>query len=505
MIIFITLCCGCDGTSKKPEKSKNPNDASKIKDEVSINTDAIIKPKEIVLVKKTDKTKYLLTNGIKLTDKEIACDTKNGTATLTCIQISGLKDKSIENRLNKAIIDNLEIEVKNYVLEKDIKGEALRYFYTNAVLNANNLLSVSLVYFYSEPIYGLLYRLTDGERLYLKDIFTAGTDYVSLLNTKVIEGIIGEVKANNYAFDGITHYEDFLKEPFSTINPNQNFVLSNSNLYIVFLPGEGGFVSRISVPIALSSIDDYVDVTDRYSGTERKNHLYTDLIIRHNNNFFTSISNVIKRTNGDIWVDYNEISGIRNDSLEKIINTTIKTGVDETLKEKYLDSLAKVPKTNSGKDFVSLIRTNPIFNNYGILCIEKDVLGNDYSRNKDLDKLYTVYSFDLIKKKLLNTKMILSDYIIKNTVTEEIFTNLVKESLRKELTNIHASNIDEICSKVSYSLIKEKSILYFSGDSVTEINVYFKQANINGLPSNMDCHFPLSKINKSVAEDFFGW
>jgi hypothetical protein len=509
-MIMLTTLCGCSkdkATSPKPQESKPPISASttSVNNDGSSNPESPPIPKEIMLFKKADKTKYLLTNGINIDYKNTSISTKNGEATVRCLQISGLKDKSIEENLNKSIQDNLEIEVRNYALKKDLKKEQLNNLYCVVQLNANNLLSISLRDFYSEPVYGFLYRLTDGQRLHLKDIFTKGTDYVSLLNRKVIESIIGEAKPNNYAFDGVIDYEEYLKAPFSTINPDQNFALSNSTLYIVFLEGEGGFVRRISIPIALASIDDYIDVTDRYSGTERKTQLYTNLIIRHNNNFITSIGNVIKRSNGNIWPTSYEISGLRNDVFEKTINTTLKTEVDEALKEKCLDSLVKDKTQNSVEDFVAIIRSGVLFNNYGVLCISRTVIGPNYMPNKDLDKLYSVYSFDLIKKRLLDTKVILSDYIIKNNVTEDIFTNLVKENLKKELTNINAKNIEELCSKINYSLIKERSFVYFSENDTTEIHVYLKQDSINGLPSNIDCRFPLSSISNGVPEDFFGW
>lgn len=507
--MLITLCSysGCKVSSPKPQASKVPNSVSTTNqnNDGSINPENSPIPNEIILVKKTDKTKYLLTNGIKIDYKDITIDTKNGAATVRCSQISGLKDKSIEEKLNKFIKDNLVIEVRNYAVEKDLKGEQLNNLYCVTELNANNLLSVSLRDFYSEPIYGFLYRLSDGKRLYLKDIFTEGTDYVSLVNRNVIESIIGDAKADNNAFDGGTDYEEYLKAPFSTINPDQNFALSNSTLYIIFLKGEGGFERRFSIPIALSSIDDYMDVTDRYSGTERNTQLYTDLIIRHNNNFFTSTSSVIKRTNGNIWVTFDAISGLRDDAFEKSINATIKTKVDEVLKEKCLDSLVKDKAQDPRRDFVAIIEFNVLFNNYGVLCLSGNVIGPNYMNNKDLDKLYTVYSFDLIKKRPLDTKMILSDYIIKNNVTEEIFTNLVKDSLKKELTHRNATNADDLCSKVNYSLIKEKSFVYFSESEITQIHVYLKQDSINGLPSNIDCYFPLTSISKGAPEDFFGW
>ena len=90
-------------------------------------------------------------------------------------------------------------------------------------LSANNLLSVSTTYFDSNPIHGLLFRLSDGKKLGLKDIFTKGTDYVSLLNKQVELAILeGEIDEG-----------EILYKPFSGIKPDQEFLLNYSDLYII--------------------------------------------------------------------------------------------------------------------------------------------------------------------------------------------------------------------------------------------------------------------------------
>jgi Protein of unknown function (DUF3298). len=181
-------------------------------------------------------------------------------------------DKNVQSKINKSLTQELEKAIKAY--SKGITDNEIQTcFVCQVELNANNLLSISLYDTYT-PLEGYLYRLTDGKRLYLKDIFTSGTDYAALVNRKIREILAGE------------SYEEYLlTEPFSSIKENQSFILSEESLTMLFTEGESGFRERKSIDVPLSQIDDYVDAADRYSGTERKKHERTDLIVRKNNIF----------------------------------------------------------------------------------------------------------------------------------------------------------------------------------------------------------------------------
>lgn len=511
LLAFILMICltlvqaGCSSkTSKDDPKNNKETQSGKI---IGVETkepiegdaskDAVeTSAKEIKLIKKPNKTKYLLTNGIEIQRQDKNINISNGSILVSIPKVSGLKDKNLEDALNKAIEKDLEKAIQNYAVEKNDTSTKLASgsLYPIVRLNANNLLSISLNDFYSPPIYGFLYRLTDGKRLYLKDIFTEGTDYEPLINQKVIEGILmkdGEEEGN-------------LSRPFSTIKPDQDFVLTGDTLYMIFAPGEGGFIERNSVGIPLAKIDDYVDVTDRYSGTERKNHERIDLIVRGNNIFTTWKSDIIKKSNGNVWLQYPEISGLRDNAFEDVINSTIKKGIDEASTIKALDALKK--GADQEKDCVAIIQASVTFNHYGILCIQRQVY--TWGDSTNLQEFNKAYAFDLINKKIIDSKDIIKKYIAGNKEQEGDLAAAVKNSIITIYA--HGSNDfkNAVNSKITFSFIMDKGQVYFSnGEDKNNIAIIMCfNGEMFGRPSEqIFCSVPLKTIVKGVPEDFFGW
>lgn len=474
-----------NNSSPKTEPSKDVIKPSSHEEE------GIAVPKETKLVKKPNKTKYLLLNGIEIKREEKTITTKKGDLQISFPTISGLKDKAIEENLNKSIEKDIQNEVKNLADERDEMSFAL---YPNIELNANNLLSISLRDLYSAPLYGFLYRLTDGKRLYLKDIFTVGTNYIPLINQKVVEGILMKEGEE----------ENYLSKPFSTINQDQNFVLSEDALYIVFHAREEGFLRRDSVSIPLSKIDDYIDVLDRYSSTERKTQEKQDLIIRKNNIFFTNKSEITKKTNGNVWTYYPEISGLRDPAFEELINKNIKNLAFETANNKFMDGLVKI--NDQRCDYIALIQMQVCFNYYGVLCIRRDASGFDVS--KDFQQFNNIYSFDLIKKKAINPKEMIKNYLVKNKDMEDIFIKDIKNQMRDRYNNIIKESKEFIDSTVDYSFIMGKAQIYFCkyyNDDEMRIMVHFNENTLKGISSTVDLELPFKDIIKGAPEDFFGW
>lgn len=481
-----------NNSSIQTEPSKNTKDTSTYENESSSGTiNGTNTTQNIKLIKKPNKTKYLLSNGIEIQREDKSIATIKGNVNLSIPKVFGLKDKALEDKLNKSIEKDIELETKNYAAKK---SEEPMNLYPVIELNANNLLSISLRDLYSPPMYGFLYRLTDGKRLYLNDIFTSGTDYVPLLNEKIVESILmkeGEEENN-------------LSRPFSTIRQDQNFVITEAELYIVFHEGEQGFLRRDSVSIPLSTIDDYVDVLDRYSGTERKTHEITDLIIRKNNIFITNKSDILKKANGNVWAYYPQISGLRAAAFEELVNNNIKNGTSEIANNKYLDGLVKVKDQIS--DYTALIRMQVCFNYYGVLCIRRDV--SSFDDSKDLQQFNIVYSYDLIKKKAIDPKSMIRSYIEKNKELKDTFTKLIIENLKYKYSKEISGYEDNINSSLDYSLIMDKGEMYFSKYSYEDemrIVIDFHGNTFKGIENTMESEVLFKDIIKEAPEDFFGW
>lgn len=447
------------------------------------------------LVKKQNKAKYLLTNGININygKGSTVIKTNNGTITLNYPQISGLKNKSLEQTINSNIKNDAEREAKRYIPEP---GMEQVFIECRVVLNANNLLCISVSEGMSElfvpPGRAFLYRLTDGKRLSLSDIFTAGTDYVSLLNDKVAESILS----------GDISEENMLKAPFKTISPNQNFALSTSDLYIVFRKGEDGFLDKTSIKVPLSSIDDYVDVIDKYTGTERVTQLETSKFVKTNNIFITQKSEICKRPNGNLWFYYPEISGLQDKEFQKSINAQIQKSVNELKNTDSFDNLKKFDEVY--KDCIAEIYLNTCFNNYGILSITRQV--NVYAGDLSFERYFKVYSFDLVNKKPFDAKTLVLKYVDNNKEAEGKLIKLVSNNIRSACMSRQITIRGLPASyNIDYNYIKKNHSFYIGywGEGGFVIYDYFNGATADGTTVKLVYDILFRDIVKGSHESFF--
>lgn len=502
-IIIIIFSFSQFGCIKKQSKSTTANPSSKSSSESKGSdctnvSDASKNEQEIKLVKKANKTKYLLTNGIEIKNMDRPIATSKGKISISTFSISGLSDKSLEIKINNSIANDTQNEILNYVNECSTIPESLM---VSAQFNANNLLSVAITDFSSSPedgifVYGFLYRLTDGQRLYLKDIFTQGTDYISLINQKVVEGMLRK---------GMDE-EQNLSEPFRTIDEDQDFIITNDlQLDMVFKPGECGFKVRNIISVPMSEIDDYVDVMDRYSSTQRKTQEKTAFLIRNNNIFTDRKGDIIKNANGNILCYYPEISGLRDDAFESIINSTISEGINELKDSEVLTGLTKDKDKN--ENYVATVNMEIDFNAYGILCISRRVSNsNQYNTLQQFNK---VYSFDLNNKKIINTKDMVKKYIGSNKNLQKNFTNSMKKNIEVSYIYQGINLVNKINAVADYSYAIQNAdidfIEYGPPQCAVQILVHFQPGTIKGVSDAVDCIIPLSSISNGVPEDFFGW
>jgi hypothetical protein len=489
--ILIIATVGCSGEGQKSSTGKNAetndieakvtplNDKIDKVNSIDINTDLgdTVRPQEIKLVKKSDKTKYLLHNGVEENsiEKMITIPDRDGEIKFTIPQISGLKDKEVEQKVNTQIINDIENGVKEYVNTKKDLSLSNFNIYCIVALNANNLLSIEAVNAYSPPIIGLLYKLSDGKRLYLKDIFTQGTDSLGLINRKISEYCM---KNECYA-SKCTNIDDAI------------FVLSGSSLSI-----DG-------ININLSEIDDYVDVLDRYSGVERKTHERQDLIFRRNNIFTDEKSGVYRKKNGDVLVMYPELSGTGDNAFEDLVNKMIKDSIDEVLADKELDNIMPHELMPLEIENIAEIRYYAKFNSYGVLSLERNI----YVAEDKLKDYHKVYSFNVINKKPVDTKKMLIDYISNDNKMKEKFISLIKESLKNTYKDSDKTFSFE---KISFDYIANNCEMYFSDyNNNVNVSVNFNKASTNelakGISQNLTCEVSLKDIINRACEDFFGW
>jgi hypothetical protein len=444
-----------------------------------------------MLVKKTEKAKYLITNGLKIDQQPDIIDAGSGDVSINLPSIKWLKDKKLERKINNNIKFDVKNELKDYEAEM---GQRIDYAYCVVDLNVNNLLSVNINIGYNKPIAGILYNLTNGKRLDLGDIFTRGTDYIALINREITLSMLG----------GSAPDENLLSKPFTTIKPDQTYALTESTLYIIFHAGESGFENRNAIGIPISKIDDFVDIIDREAGKQftkgGENFSDSGLIFKRNNIFDTLKGVVFKRNNGNIAAFFPVISGIKDSNFENTINAFIMKKVKEIVNLKQWDSIKSPDQIDN---HLGTVYITDIFNAYGILSLSLNV--DDVVDYKDFQDIYPIYSFDLVNNKSIEIKDIINDYKMKNKGFEKVFVEQVKESIKKQITYINRTLVDKFCSALDYQYIMKNASINFEvfGDPISlQIAIKFQKIKMDGIPDSLYCSAPLKEIIKCTPEEF---
>lgn len=180
-------------------------------------------------------------NPITIKNVREASETDEIKMTLQYLQLEGLKDKAVQDRLNSVFKEAAE-EAKNEGLKNagEMKDAAKAegavspnkcetYFDYTVKYNQKGLLSIVFFdYQYTGGAHGLTvqssktFDLATGQEYLLKDFFPEEMDYVGLIS--------GEVK-KSMEKQGIV---DDLLNPFEAISPNQSFYLNNDALVVYF-------------------------------------------------------------------------------------------------------------------------------------------------------------------------------------------------------------------------------------------------------------------------------
>ncbi len=218
-------------------------------------------------------------------------------------QISGLKDKKLENAINQRIQDVFQaLTDKNFYPKQRGIVELMRdpsvfpYVSCRVVYNSNNLLSVDCGYVlcrYTEYDefglcceeiryydYPLNFNLETGEELCLADFVPEGEEYLQKYDTELYQHYVTS-RFEEYEWYG--EYRDFYyneeeefdseeRTPFSGIAANQKFLIEGpSDVRLLFdsdTPGTEGFhdvfifSDNADIPFCSKTITDYTDIYD---------------------------------------------------------------------------------------------------------------------------------------------------------------------------------------------------------------------------------------------------
>ncbi len=268
--------------------------------------------------------------------------------------ICGLKDKTMEDKLNKIIADKVQKMAEKGLppyrgIKAVFKSESqINYDYGPIVsLGAvNNILNVSISRFgsyddYKEEIFYSFedkeiyqYDLNTGEEIHLADLFSEDVDYVTLLSGFVSDQILDNHIEDNedYVYEGLQTVT-----PFQGIDPNQKFFLSGYGLDLIFDYNTPEFDTNFypqSITIPYSKLGDHFIGLNRFYD-ESKTSIYDDtreleliLVPPCQTVFEYDPSYVAEDMDAHISVRVGKLESYSSPEVEKIVDSYLSVPTD---------------------------------------------------------------------------------------------------------------------------------------------------------------------------------
>ena len=377
-----------------------------------------------------DERKFIYNNGIKAENKEvITIDEKKVKTNSNYLIISGLKDKSVQNKINielekvgKKLLKQLEVNLlamkKNGILNYNQKNT-----YAYISYNFNNVIFIE----YSANIdtrfkdnnhypnykyisYG--YDLNTGGKIELNDIFKPGIDYKTKINNFICQYIID----NNYD----DYKAERMSKPFQGIRENQSFSFDFEGLRIILDEKNDDFVyngysDQILIPLKYLGDDLYI--FDKYYD-ESKNIFEKEKLSKKlfPNQIEFKVNNIIQEGNEKYFIEITqgEFINISNKDIEKKLNEMVVSRFDiEDFKERA-KALTGVNENSHFGHFVNIF-TNA--GGYLSMTVSQEV----YLKNKyELKRTPFNYDFNM------NKEIMLSDIFVKGAEIDSIIKAYIK-------------------------------------------------------------------------------
>jgi hypothetical protein len=283
-----------------------------------------------------DEREFIYNNGIMIEQKEVnSVDEKKIKVLSYYPIISGLKDKSIQDKINKELEEVpirllTELESSVFTQTKD-KIQKHNQKSTSAFIsyNSNNVIFVEYtarldldfnaynnVPNYKDVYIG--YDLNTGKKVELADIFKPDTDYKTKINNFICQYII----ENNYD----DYVAERMSRPFQGIREDQSFTFGYEGLRIVLDEKNDeffnyGYSDQILIP--LKCLGDDLYIFDRYFD-ENKNIFEKDKLIKKllPNKIEFQVSNIIEESNEKCFISITQgqFINVPNKDIEKKLN-----------------------------------------------------------------------------------------------------------------------------------------------------------------------------------------
>lgn len=424
-------------------------------------TEPVAAPEPIVeRVKATiplDDRRFIYNNGIKTEPKESqTIDDKKIINRMNYPVISGLKDKSVENKINNDIQDVSKKLLSQFELEflalrqSDIvkinnksSNAYISYSFNNVIfVDYSVYIDVEFkkdVYYPNYKSHSIGYDLITGDKLSLDDMFKPGSDYKSKINSFISQYLID----NNY-----DDYEaERMTKPFQGIRENQSFAMAFEGLRIILDDKNdeffnNGYTDQVLIPFKYLADDLYI--FDKYFN-ENNNIYKQDKLSKKllPNKLEFKASNIIQEDKPGyyIYITQGEFINVPDKNIEKKLNKmTALNYALEDFKDKAKEYAA------SGKNSQYGHHINVFMNSGGYLSMavvdeirfdtlyefKREPFNYDFNKNREM-LLSDIFEDDV------NINNVIKTYIKKNMhykITEEVLETAVKTAVESNMFSV---------------------------------------------------------------------
>jgi hypothetical protein len=348
---------------------------------------------------------YIYTNGLVIENKQVSSENKGLRIEQFYPQLSGFKNKAVQDKMNQEILDSMMLVMDQLAAAINLDAAAqvtLNTKVSNAavVYNCNNVLFIEYFAYADATSEGNMfsqqkmtaygYDLNTGNKLVLKDLFKASSNYEQRINDEVVMQII----ENNYD----DPESNFMTRPYQGLRENQNFSFDLKGLRMIMDDQNYEFINPgypISFTIALRQIGDELAIFDRYF--DSNNNLFEQKSEKEllPNPFEYQIKAMIEE-NGETYSICNEegvFINLNDDNLHAILDPMTSTRQDVAGFRKRAKAYAM---TNPGQYFGN------IGHNIGLTMNEGgyvSILAYDVAYEKaNINDMSQVFNYDLNRK-----------------------------------------------------------------------------------------------------------
>ena len=377
---------------------------------------------------------------------------QSGFSSANYIEISGLKDKTVQKKINDVILSTFEkysgSEDLIKACDKDYKCDAYEFYsYSGVQANYANILSVRLnfsVYGLSETnscsydkYVPLNFDLRTGDEISLKDLFNDAENGMAYMNAAVYEKINDE----NYMEEGQENWWDWsgilLSAPFKGLKDTQKFTITENGMIELIVDEDmPEFLldnrSNSTITVDGRPIIDFgkfASKTSLFEDESESVHLFSRASGNpcENNELLDSVKDIIPENGSNIWC-YSMVD--LDDNMTEAQKKAVSDFIPE-IRESAKEFMQRANMLKNEKDMYADFVISVYPSRYGdFVNIEESTVGNiSYVKGEEWISENTQLGKTLLFKNGVDTPLSLEDICKEGTDCKK----LIEDAIVKEL------------------------------------------------------------------------